>query len=118
MVESTRFIDGESIQFSVGRKLNTARMTGILLVEDHETGSGGAPLADITWAGVGETTSSTSYSKYTDSNGNRWQTRYSSTGRTAEVDGFIGAMGFADDADDQSSGRIERYKIHKRSVSK
>lgn len=118
VVESTRFIDGDAIQFSVDRKLNAARMTGTLIVEDHETGSGGAPLADITWTGIGKTSSSTSYSKYTDSNGNRWQSRYSSTERNAEVDGFIGAMGFADDADDQSSGWLERYKIHERSVSK
>lgn len=118
VVESTRFIDGDSMQFSVDRKLNTARMTGTLFVEDHEGGSGGAPLADITWTGIGETSSSTSYSKYTDSNGNRWQSRYSSTERAAEVDGFIGAMGFADDADDQSSGWLERFKIHERSVSK
>lgn len=118
VLESSRFIYGEAVTFTIDRKLNTARLTGTLNVTDHDTGSGGRPPADITWTGIGATSSSTYYSKYTDGEGTTWQVKESRTDRAAQVTGFIGAMGFTDDADDQSDARMSHFKIYERGSSK
>ncbi|NEE01572.1 hypothetical protein [Phytoactinopolyspora halotolerans] len=115
--EGFRSISGGDVEFTMDRKLDTARLTGTLIVENHETGEGAAPPVDITWTGVGDTAKSTETSRYTEG-GVRYQSRYTSMSRNAQVDGFIGAMGFTDDPDDQSTAYMSRYTVHDRSVSR
>lgn len=115
--EGARNIFGGDVQFTMDRKLNTARLTGSLFVENHDTGEGANPPVDMTWTGVGTTSSSVETSRYTEGR-TKYQSRYTSTSRNADVDGFIGAMGFTDDPDDQSYGYVGRYTIHDRSTSR
>jgi hypothetical protein len=115
--EAFREIEGEQINFTMDRKLSSARLTGTLRVENHETGAGASPPVDITWTAVGSTHKTTE--TYRDvSDGQRVQYRNTYTSTVAVVDGFIGAMGFTDDQDDESSGYLSTYRVHERSSSK
>ena len=111
-LESIRFIfaDSSMVSFTVDKKLTSARLTGNLSVADHD-GEGGAasPPVDMTWTGTGDLYSSKESGTFRDG-GTTERYRYSFSGRDAEVDGRIGAMGFSDDADDESSGQLGTYK--------
>lgn len=110
-LESVRGIFGHPsmVSFSVDKRLTTARLTGNLSVSDHGTGSAASPPVDMTWTGSGPLYSSTESGSFTDG-GSTYRYRYSFSGRDADVDGRIGAMGFSDDADDESSGQLGSYR--------
>jgi hypothetical protein len=74
-------------------------------------------MANITWTGVGGTSTSTYYDKYTDDQGNRYTMRRTETAREGTLSGTLGAMGFADDADDQSYGYFGTFKTASTSVN-
>jgi hypothetical protein len=114
-VMSYRWMDGDDISFTVDRKLNTARLTGTLYVDNH--GSSATPPVDMTWTGVGDLSQSTSYEKGTDGD-STYVYKNESTFRQADVTGYIGAMGFTDDADDESWGYIEKSKTFERGSSR
>jgi hypothetical protein len=98
--EGARWIEGGDVTFTLDRKLDEATLTGTLDVYGHD-GSAGNPAANITWTGVGDTSSSTVAVRET-YDGSTFQYRYSFTGREATVDGNIGAMIY-DDADGEWS---------------
>jgi hypothetical protein len=114
-VMSFRWIEGNDVNFTVAKKLNTARLTGTLYVDNH--GAGATPPVDMTWTGTGDLSHTTWYEKGTEG-GSRYVYKYESTYRQADVTGFIGAMGFTDDADDQSSGSIQKTKTSERGSSR
>jgi hypothetical protein len=116
-LHSERFIFGEDVAFSMDRKLGSATLTGQLSVQDHEGGLSGQPAVNMTWTGIGEVSSWSSTSKYTEG-GSTYYVKEVGSSRQAEVSGFIGAMGFTDDADDQSTGYLSTSKYYERSVSR
>jgi len=119
VLESQRSLyNAGPVTLTVDRKLNKATLTGQLEVADHEGGgSSGQPMANITWTGVGGTSTSTYYDKYTDDQGNRYTMRRTETARQGTLSGTLGAMGFADDADDQSYGYFGTFKTASTSVN-
>lgn len=114
-VMSYRWIDGGDVTFTVDKKLNTARLTGTLFVDNH--GASAAPPVDMTWTGFGDTSRNVWYDKYT-SDGETYVYKYDATERSATVDGFIGAMGFTDDADDEAWGSMSITKEFERGSSR
>jgi hypothetical protein len=114
-VMSYRWMEGGDVSFTIDRKLNTARLTGTLYVDNH--GSSATPPVDMTWTGVGDLSQYTSYEKGTEGD-STYTYKSESTYRQAEVSGFIGAMGFTDDADDESWGSIEKTKTFERGTSR
>jgi hypothetical protein len=110
-----RFIDGGTITFTVDKKLNTARLTGTLVVNNH--GGTARPPVDMTWTGFGDLSQS-SWEESGSEGGTTYLYRYESTRRQATVTGYIGVMGFTDDADDVSSGSIARTKSYERITSR
>lgn len=119
-LHSERFIFAEAgqIEFTLDRKLGSARLTGTLSVEDHATGAGGQPPVDITWTGIGTASSYSTTGKFTEG-GSTYYYKESGTQREAAIaaGSFIGAMGFTDDADDTSSGQLSRGRYYERSTS-
>lgn len=115
--EGFRFISGGDVTFTMDRKLNTARLTGTLFVENHDGGNSAAPPVDMTLTGVGSTSKSVETYRSTE-DGSRYQYRYTTQSRKAGIDGFIGAMGFTDDTDDESFAYMSRYTVHDRVMSK
>lgn len=117
-LESERFLyNAGPVSLTVDRKLALATLTGPLEVADHDGGTSGQPMANITWTGVGGTGTSTFYDKYTDDQGNRFTMRRTETSREGTVSGTLGAMGFTDDADDQSYGYFGTFKLSSTSVN-
>lgn len=110
-VMSYRWIEGDDITFTIDKKLETARLTGTLYVDNH--GASATPQVDVLWTGFGDIYDSTSYEKGTDGD-STYVYKYESTYRDAEVTGFMGAMGFTDDADDESWGSIALTKSYER----
>jgi hypothetical protein len=110
-LESFRSIYGDpsTVSFTVDKRLTEARLTGQLSVSDHGTGSAASPPVDMTWTGTGDLYSSTGSGTFSDGD-STYRYRYSFSGRSADVDGRIGAMGFTDDPDDESSGQLGSYK--------
>jgi hypothetical protein len=109
------FGDERTLAFSVDKRLTTAQLKGTLSVSDH--GGGGDPAnppVDMTWTGTGSPYSSTESGTFSEG-GSTFRYRYSFTGRNATIGGRIGAMGFTDDADDESSGQLGSYKNASRS---
>lgn len=119
VLESQRSLyNAGPVTLTVDRKLNRATLTGPLEVADHEGGGAtGQPMANITWTGVGGTGTSTHYDKYTDEEGNRFTMRRTETSRQGTLSGTLGAMGFDDDADDQSYGYFGTFKTASTSVN-
>lgn len=102
--------DESQLTLTVDRKLDSGRLTGTLSAFDSHGGtSGGGPSLDITWTGVGSVYSSKWSESFT-ADGIRYRSTYSDTNREAVVTGQIGAMGFADDADDESYGSFGTFK--------
>lgn len=114
-VMSYRWMEGGDVTFEVDKKLNTARLTGTLWVDNH--GSAATPPVDMTWTGTGDLSESIWYEKYSEG-GSTYTYKYESTSREALVNGRIGAMGFTDDADDESWGSIQRTKMFERGSSR
>lgn len=114
-VVSFRWIDGGDVSFSVNKKLDTARLTGTLYVDNH--GAGATPPVDMTWTGTGDVSHNVWYEKGS-TGGHRYVYKFESSYRQADVTGFIGAMGFTDDADDESAGSIQRTKTFERGSSR
>ncbi len=112
---SVRYIKDGDITLVVDRKLQTARLTGTLEVDSH--GATARPPVDMTWTGIGDLSSFTSFEKGSEG-GSTYVYKYESTSREATVTGFIGAMGFTDDADDVSEGYIEKTKSYERGTSR
>lgn len=110
-----RFLHGGDITFTVDRKLNTASLTGTLVVDNH--GSSATPPVDMTWTGFGDVASNTTYERGSE-DGYDYVYRFDSTSRAATVAGYIGGMGFTDDTDDESSGSIARTRTYKRTTSR
>ena len=119
VLESQRSLyNAGPVTLTVDRKLNRATLTGPLEVADHEGGGAtGQPMANITWTGVGGTGTSTHYDKYPDEEGNRFTMRRTETSRQGTLSGTLGAMGFDDDADDQSYGYFGTFKTASTSVN-
>ena len=119
VLESQRSLyNAGPVTLTVDRKLNKATLTGPLEVADHEGGGAtGQPMANITWTGVGGTGTSTYYDKYTDDEGNRFTMRRTETSREGTLSGTLGAMGFDDDADDESYGYFGTFKTASTSVN-
>lgn len=119
VLESQRSLyNAGPVTLTVDRKLNKATLTGPLEVADHEGGGAtGQPMANITWTGVGGTGTSTYYDKYTDDEGNRFTMRRTETSRQGTLSGTLGAMGFDDDADDESYGYFGTFKTASTSVN-
>ncbi len=106
-----RSLEGGDVSFTMDRKLDAARLTGTLLVDNH--GSSAAPPVDMIWTGLGDLSQNAWYEKGSEG-GYNYVYKYESTSREATVTGYIGAMGFADDSDDESSGVIARTKSFER----
>lgn len=120
-LHSERFIFAESgaVTLTVDRKLTTARLTGVLDVQDHATGAGGRPPVDITWTGTGDLATYSSTGKYTEGGTTTYYKETGSTRQAVIADGsFIGAMGFTDDADDTSTGQLTQGKYYERGSSR
>jgi hypothetical protein len=105
------------VTLTVDRKLAKATLTGALVVSNHDSGTSAQPMANITWTAIGGTSTSTIYDKYTDEQGNRFTMRRTQTAREGTLSGTIGAMGFDDDADDQSFGYFGTFKTATTSVN-
>ena len=114
-VMSFRWIEADDVSFSVDRKLNTARLTGTLFVDNH--GTAATPPVDMTWNGTGVLSRNVWYERGSEG-GSRYLYKYESTSRQADVTGSIGAMGFTDDTDDESWGSIQRTKTFERGSSR
>jgi hypothetical protein len=112
---SERYIDGGDVTLTMDRKLTSARLTGTLRVDDH--GSSASPAVDMSWTGEASLVESRWTDSYRDGS-STYYVRYDSTSRQGVVTGFIGAMGFADDADDESSGTMSRTKAFERSSTR
>lgn len=110
-----RFLSGaEGVALTVDARSGTARLEGPLVVTGggHGDGDGtvlGRPQASITWTPVAGT-------KYRFQRSERWSDGTSGyrsvlrgTGTEAVVTGQIGAMGFADDADDTHFASSEQW---------
>jgi len=120
-LHSERFIYayGDEISFSMDKKLDSARLTGTLNVEDHATGTGGRPAVDITWTGVGDLASYSNTGKYSEGGNTYYYKEVGSSREAVIADGsYIGAMGFTDDDDDTSSGWMSQSKYYEKSASK
>ena len=118
VMEGQRFLyNAGPVALTVDRKLATATLTGPLTVADHDGETAGQPMADITWTGVGAAATSTTYQKFTDDAGNRFTMRRTETSRQGTVSGTVGAMGFPDDADDQSFGYYGTFRTATSSVN-
>lgn len=109
-LESVRFLygDGSTLSFSMDRKLNEATLTGTISVSDHGGGTLANPPVNIVWTGTGSTVSVRYTESYTDGS-YTYFFRYRASSRSATMTGSIGAMGFTDDADDESSGYMGSY---------
>ncbi|MDH4117276.1 MAG: hypothetical protein OEX04_01045 [Acidimicrobiia bacterium] len=96
-----------------GRKLDSARMTGTLILSDGHGGDPvGMPPFDITLTGVGNTW--TSQSMYRDRyQGGMGMSRDRWTQREATVTGFIGPMGFAPDLSGGGFGVSSGFSLWK-----
>lgn len=120
-LHSERFLyagDGQ-VDFELGRRLSSARLTGTLNVEDHGTGTGARPAVDITWTGDGSLTSYSSTGKSSDEYGTYyWKETGTSRQAVIAAGSAIGAMGFTDDADDRSTAIMAQSKIYERSSSR
>lgn len=119
VVESVReiFADDAIVDVTLDKRLDRGTITGSLVVADHGGGVTGRPPVAMTFTGIGATASSTTYE--TGSDGSYSYTyRTSTSTRQAAVTGFIGAMGFTDDADDTSTGEMERYRTSERGTSR
>ena len=117
-LESVRFIQGtDDLVFSVDRRLSRGRLVGTLAVSDHGGGAPAQPPVDMTWTGVGTTSTERTTSTYSDGT-YTYTFRYEFTGRQATVDGRIGPMLFSDDADDESTGALGTYRAMERSRSR
>lgn len=110
-LESIRgiFADPSMVSFTVNKKLTSASLTGTLSVSDHGSGGSANPPVDMTWTGTGDLYSSKESGTFRDGD-STYRYSYSFSGRDAEVDGRIGAMGFDDDLDDESSGQLGSYR--------
>lgn len=112
-----RLIHGGDVQFSVDRKLTSARLTGTLAVENHATPGSATPPVDMTWTGQGGLFESTYIDEYNE-DGERYYSKYEETWRDATVTGFIGIMDFTDDTDDESWASISKTNVFERGSSR
>ena len=111
-----RFMEGESLQFSIDRKLTTATLTGTLAVgSGHGEGPVGTPQVNITWNGVGSQYKSTESGYYTDEYGT-YRYRYTFAGRDAVIapGSNIGPMVFDDEVGEWSTGQLGTYRSAER----
>lgn len=118
----TRFLtaDPGAVAFTADARTGTARLTGALLVKNGGHGDGSVlarPPADITWTSIGGTYSFTRTDSWSDGT-TSYSSRVRGTGFDAEVSGWIGAMGFTDDADDTSTAGAESWRETSRSRTK
>lgn len=104
--------DQSSLTLTVSKKMDSATLTGSYLSGGGhgEPGTAPGPSINLTMTGVGGIYSSTWKDSYTDE-GVRYTSTYTDTGRQGEVTGTIGAMGFADDEDDQAYGQFGTFKM-------
>lgn len=117
-LDAERFVFGEGLTLVMDKKLGAAHLTGTLTVENHGgEGAPASPPVDMTWTGVGGTSSTTINDSYTDPNGTRLSTKRTETARGGTVSGRIGAMGFDDDADDTANGFFGTFRVMERGVT-
>lgn len=109
----TRFLEAESISFALDARARTASLTGKLRVTNGGHGEPGQTLAtppvDMTWTGIGRGYRF-SRSEFWSDGQFSYRSRVRGTGSEAAVGGRIGAMGFTDDADDESFGSFETWR--------
>lgn len=103
-----RFIEGGNITFKMDRKFTSASLTGTLNVFGHD-GPAGTPAVNMTWTGIGSSYKSTNTYSYTDEFGT-YRSRYSFSGRQADVEGNIGPMVFDDEPGEYSSAEMGSYR--------
>ncbi|NHA68432.1 hypothetical protein [Phycicoccus flavus] len=118
-LENVRFVYAQpgAVTLTVDKKLAKARLTGVLDVSDHDGGSAGRPPVDITWTGIGSSSTERSYSTFTE-NGTRYRSRYTATTREGDVEGRIGAMVFDDEAGETSYGAFGTYRTDERAMTR
>ena len=118
VLESQRSLyNAGPVTLTVDRKLNKATLTGPLEVADHEGGGAtGQPMANITWTGVG----GTGQHLLRQVHRRRGQPLHDAAHRDlprGHLSGTLGAMGFDDDADDESYGYFGTFKTASTSVN-
>lgn len=107
--EGERYISNEGATFSMNRKGTEASLVGPLRVEGHDGGGAATPMANMTWTAMGAPYTYKGTESFSDGTYS-YTYRYTFTGASAVIGGAIGAMGFADDADDESSGEFGTYR--------
>jgi hypothetical protein len=118
-LELVRFIEGGKLTFTVDRKLTKATLNGTLAVgSGHGEGPVGSPPVNITWTGVGPTTTTRESGTTVDEFGT-WTYRYTLTGREAVVSkgSRIGPMVFDDETDESSESELGKYRSSDRQRS-
>ncbi len=104
-----RIMKGGDVTFTMDRKFKTARLTGTLNMVGHDGGTVGAPPANMTWTGIGDSYRSVESGRYDDDRSSG-SYRYSFSGRDAEVTGAIGAMVFDDVEGEYSTAQLGSFR--------
>jgi hypothetical protein len=105
-----REIKAGDTSFSMDRKFTTATLTGTLtVVGGHDGEVLGSPPVDMTWTGIGSLTKSTEEYTY-DDGVSSYSSKYSFSGRDADVEGRIGPMVFDDETDEYSYAQMGAFK--------
>lgn len=114
-LEGERFIEGGTVTFTIDRKLTKATLTGNLAVGAGHGGPTAAPPVNITWTGVGSTSTTRESGTSVDEFGT-YTFRYTFTGRDATVaaGSRIGVMVFDDEAGEGSQAQMGNQRSSSR----
>lgn len=113
----SRSIKGKGVPFTMDRRFNRARLSGQLTVFGGGHGDGGVvgrPMANVTWTGIGDVTTSRYTSRWREGD-TQGSDSYRARTRTATMSGTIGPMGFDPD---WSSGNLVRRSTSYRERTK
>lgn len=101
---------GDNTTFTMDRKFNTASLSGTLnVIGGHDGQVLGTPPVEMTWTGIGNLTKSTEEYTY-DDGVSSYSSKYSFSGREADVEGRIGPMIFDDEPAEYSFAEMGSFK--------
>lgn len=109
------FIDGTNLDFSAGKKLDRARLTGVVTAYDYWSWDPDEQWnVDLTWTGVGSVAQERFTYRWRDANGSYSET-YRANVRSAQVSGSIGEV-VLDTVD--AWGQLTDYRYHAKGRTK
>lgn len=116
-VDGVRAMEGRGLAFTMDKRFSSATLGGVLSVGEHGSPTT-APVVRITWRGVGETSTSTDSSRYSNEYGTG-SFRYTSTSRSAVVEAGsrIGGMVFDDEPGESSQSSLGSFRAMSRDRS-